>query len=132
MKTDVRIRITRVVDERELGAQIESKMSALGQAVGARAQRLVPKRTWVLHDSISVTTERTGARVTTTVGAGDDDVDYAMHVERGTSKMRAQPYLRPAFAQTTGRDLTYSGAGVSAHGVVSFATRRTRMRGRRS
>lgn len=121
MKTDVRIRITRVVDERELGAQIESKMSALGQAVGARAQRLVPKRTWALHDSISVTTERTGARVTTTVGAGDDDVDYAMHVERGTSKMRAQPYLRPAFAQTTGRDLNYGGKGVVMHGTISSA-----------
>lgn len=131
MPNDARIRITRVVDEEELGRQIEPKMEKLGQAMGARMQRLVPKRTWALHDTISASTERKGAVVTTTVGAGGEGVDYALDVERGTSKMRAQPYMRPAFAQTTGRDLAYSGKGITTHGVVAFSSRRARVRARR-
>lgn len=132
MPNDARIRITRVVNDEELGRQIEPKMTKLGQAIGARAQRLVPKRTWALHDTIFAETERKGATVVTTVGAGGtDDVDYGLDVERGTSKMAAQPYLRPAFAQTTGRDLAYSGKGITAHGVVAFSSRRARTRARR-
>lgn len=130
MPNDVRIRITRVISDDDLGRQIEPKMSALGQAMGARMQRLVPKRTWALHDTIDATTERAGARVTTTVGFGSDDVDYGLNVERGTSKMRAQPFARPAFAQTTGADLRYSGRGIVPHGVVGFTSRRQRTRGR--
>jgi HK97 gp10 family phage protein len=132
MKFDARIRITRVVNPGEVGRQITPKMEALGQAIGARAQRLVPKRTWALHDSISVDTESNGARVVTTVGAGGGDVDYAMHVERGTSKMRAQPYLRPAFAQTTGRDLKYSGKGTINHSVKVETARQRRNERRRA
>lgn len=130
--SDVRIRVIRVVDDDELGRQIEPKVSSLMQAMGARAQRIVSKRTWALHDTIEATTERRGAKVIGTLGAGGDGVDYAMDVERGTRKMSAQPYLRPAFAQTTGRDLGYSGKGIIRHGVVTFSSRRTRARARRS
>lgn len=130
MPNTARIRITRVVGDAELGRQIEPKMEALGQAVGARMQRLVPKRTWALHDTISAGTERKGSKVTTTVGFGSDDVDYGLNVERGTSKMRAQPFARPAFAQTTGSDLRYRGKGIVTHGVVSFSTRRSRVKDR--
>ncbi|UYL87141.1 hypothetical protein QEH40_gp20 [Microbacterium phage OscarSo] len=132
MPNTAKIRITRVVNEEELGRQIEPKMEALGQALGARMQRLVPKRTWALHDTIDTETTRAGAKVTTVVGFGSDEVDYGLDVERGTSKMRAQPFARPAFEQTTGRDLRYSGKGVTRHGVVSFSSRRNRARGRRS
>lgn len=124
------IRIEKVADSSEIAKQFEPKMQNLGQAIGARAQRLVPKRTFALHDTISAETKRDGAKVTTTVGAGSGDVDYAMYVERGTSKMFAQPYLRPAFMQTTGKDLAYAGTGITTHGVVSFSTRRSRVRGR--
>ena len=132
MPNDARIRITRVVNDDKLGEQIEPKMSKLGEAMGARMQRLVPKRTWALHDTVFAETTRRGASVTTTVGAGGGDVDYALDVERGTSKMSAQPYMRPAFAQTTGKDLRYAGKGVTTHGVASMSTRRTRARERRS
>ena len=63
-----RICITRVTDGDEIARQMLPHMEALGQAVGARMQRLVPKRTWALHDTISTETERKGSRVTTTVG----------------------------------------------------------------
>ena len=130
MPNDARIRITRVVDDESLGRQIEPKMQALGQAMGARMQRLVPKRTWALHDTITTGTERKGSRVTTEVGFGSEDVDYGLDVERGTSKMRAQPFARPAFAQTTGADLRYKGKGIVTHGVVAFSSRRQRTRAR--
>ena len=126
-----RIRITRIVGDAELTRQIAPRMENLGQAIGARMQRLVPKRTWALHDTIGSDVTVAGARVTTTVGFGSPDVDYGLAVERGTSKMRAQPFARPAFQQTTGRDLNYSGKGIVSHGVVSFETRRTRARKRR-
>jgi HK97 gp10 family phage protein len=130
MPNDARIRITRILEPDELNSQIMPKMEALGQAIGARAQRLVPKRTWALHDTISAATEKRGSRIVTTVGAGSAKVKYAMYVERGTSRMAAQPYLRPAFAQTTGRDLAYTGQGITTHGVATITTRRSRVRGR--
>ena len=130
MPNTARIRITRIVEPDELGAQISPKMEALGEAMGARMQRIVPKRTWALHDTITAGTERKGAVVKTTVGFGSEEIDYGMDVERGTSKMRAQPYMRPAFAQTTGRDLNYKGKGISRHGVVAFSSRRQRTRAR--
>lgn len=129
---DARIRITRVVNDEELGRQIEPKMAALGQAVGARMQRLVPKRTWALHDTITTGTERAGSRVTTEIGFGSEEVDYGLDVERGTSKMAAQPFARPAFAQTTGADLRYKGKGIVTHGVVAFSSRRQRARARKT
>lgn len=126
-----RIKITRIADDAVLADQIVPHMEALGQAVGARMQRLVPKRTYALHDTIFAETTRNGAKVTTTIGAGSSSVDYALHVERGTSKMRAQPYMRPALAQSGGGDLDYSGRGITTHGVVTFTTRRERSRARR-
>lgn len=125
-----RIRITRVTDGDEIARQVLPHMEALGQAVGARMQRLVPKRTWALHDTISTETERKGSRVTTTVGFGDDKVDYGLEVERGTSKMRAQPFARPALAQSRAGDLNYRGAGIRRHGVRTITSRRTRLRAR--
>lgn len=131
MPNTARIRITRIVDPDLLPAQIAPKMSNLGQAMGARMQRIVPKRTYALNDTIEESTVVEGSRIVTTVGAGSDEVSYAMDVERGTSKAAAQPYMRPAFAQTTSADLRYKGKGITRHGVVTFSSRRARARKRR-
>lgn len=128
----VEIRITRLVDNGELARQIAPHMEKLGQAVGARMQRLVPKRSWALHDSISTETEVGKTRVSTVIGFGDEKVDYGMHVERGTSQQAAQPFARPALAQSKAGDLNYSGKGVTRHGVLSISTRRQRTRNRRT
>jgi HK97 gp10 family phage protein len=126
-----RIRITRVTDGDEIARQMLPHMEGLGQAVGARMQRLVPKRSWALHDSIETESEVKGSRVTTTVGFGDDDeVDYGLAVERGTSKMRAQPFARPALLQSKAGDLNYRGAGIRRHGIRTITSRRTRLRAR--
>lgn len=131
MAVTARIRITRVTDADELTSQIAPKMDALGRAIAVRAQRLVPKRTWALHDTIATDTEIRGAIVVTQVGFGDDDVDYGLYVERGTSKMKAQPFLRPALLQTTSGDFRFSG-NVRAHGILATSARtrrRTRTNG---
>jgi HK97 gp10 family phage protein len=120
-----KIRITRVYDDR-LVEQIEPAMRNLGQAVGARMQRLVPKRTWALHDTISTSTERNGSKITTTIGFGSADVDYGLHVERGTSRTRAQPFARPALLQSRAGDLKYKGRGIVNHGEQKEAQRQRR------
>lgn len=123
-----RIIITRVVDDDELGRQIEPYMVNLGNAIARRMQRLVPKRSWALHDTIEAGTEREGGRVITEVGAGGGDVDYELMVERGTSRMRAQPYMRPALLQSRASDLNFTGGPPKRHGVVRITTRRSRRR----
>lgn len=55
-----------------------------------RAQALVPVATGDLRNSISYST--TAAQVFVFAGA-----DHASHVEFGTFKMRAQPFIRPAY-----------------------------------
>lgn len=100
------IRITRVLQPDELARQIVPKMANLGAAMGKRVQRLVPKRTFNLHDTIAVDTKAEGGVVTTEVGVGGNgEAPYWEHVERGTSRQKAQPYLRPALLQTTNSDL---------------------------
>jgi HK97 gp10 family phage protein len=53
------------------------------------AKRIVPVDTGVLHDHIHPEVTAEGMFVVA-------DTDYAAFVEQGTSKMAAQPYLRPA------------------------------------
>lgn len=106
-----RLRITKVANPRVLDKDMLTAGRNLGNAIGRRARRLVPKLSWSLHDTI-----RSGAKVVApgkvvaTVTAGGNVngrlVTYALHVERGTSKMRAQPYLRPAALQSRDADLT--------------------------
>lgn len=104
-----RIRITKITGGDDIARDLEPKMRNLGNAIGRRAQRLVPKRTWQLHDTIVTGTERRGAKVVTEVGVGGPAngkrADYWNNVERGTSRMKAQPYLRPALLQSRAADL---------------------------
>lgn len=121
MASTATIRITRVVAPGELARQIEPKMRNLGNAIGRRMQRLVPKRSWTLHDSIGTETERTAGLITTTVSAGSEEAFYWDMVERGTSKQAAQPYMRPALLQSRQADLNYSGDLGAKHGTVAVA-----------
>lgn len=111
MPNGARIRITRLIAPLELGEQIEPKMLNLVHAIHRRAARLVPKRTWNLHDTLVSGVERDGGKVVGIVGVGGPTsaapggADYWRHVEHGTSRMKAQPYMRPALAQSRGGDL---------------------------
>lgn len=114
--------ITKVVAPDYLGRQIMVPMTKLGYAVAKRMQRLVPKRSWALHDTITSETTRKGGTVTTEVSFGGKAtghrgiVNYGLLVERGTSKMAAQPFARPALLQSKAADLNSSAAAPSRHG----------------
>jgi HK97 gp10 family phage protein len=56
------------------------------------AQHLVPVDTGELHDGIEIIEFASGGRGS----YGVTDVEHAEHVEFGTEKMAAQPYLRPS------------------------------------
>ena len=70
-------------------AKIPRKVSK-GEPTVEEAQRLAPVRTGALRDSIYWRKVR---ELIYEIGA---TVAYAIYVEYGTWKMRAQPYLRPA------------------------------------
>lgn len=108
-----RMRITKVAAPGVLDDDLLKAGTNLGNAIGRRSRRLVPKRSWALHDTIRTNAElvKPGrVRVTVTAGGMVNGVlvDYAGHVERGTSRMRAQPYLRPALMQSKDRDMSDS------------------------
>ena len=62
--------------------------------IADEAKALVPVDEGNLRDTIAVEVE--GGDVQLVAGGGDLLVDYAIEVELGTSKMEAQPYMRPA------------------------------------
>lgn len=116
-----RIRITKVIAAATLGDDIEAAMEKLGNAILRRTQLIVPKRTWHLHDSLTKNVSRSGTKVTLTVGSS---VKYSVFVENGTSRMAAQPYLRPALLQSKSADLTGSVEPRGPHGVSSGRRKR--------
>lgn len=81
---DLRERSLDIYDE------AEQAVALVGYAIEAAAQTSAPVDTGHLKNSIAADPD--GLTVTVTAGAG-----YADYVERGTSRMAAQPYLRPAF-----------------------------------
>lgn len=83
-------RLRDIIDAMKSGSANGSRDAA--EFIKDRAQELVPVDTGRLRDSIRVT--EVGPR-TFTVGPGDE-VEYAEYVEFGTSRMAAQPYMRPA------------------------------------
>lgn len=111
MASGARINITRVIDAGKLGEQIEPKIDNLTGNIAKRMRRLVPKASWRLHDTIErVPATNVGGRVTGSITFGGKVVrgklvNYHLMVERGTSRMAAQPYARPALYQSRSRDL---------------------------
>lgn len=111
MANTMRMRVTKIASPKELDDVMLSAGTNLGNAIGRRGRRLVPKRTWALHDTIRADAKVVApGKVLVAVKAGGTVngriVTYAALVERGTSKQAAQPYLRPALMQSKSRDLT--------------------------
>lgn len=89
-----------VFDERALAELFDSEEGPVGKElvrrtirVERRAKQLAPVDTGRLRSSITHETGREGGELVGRVGT---NVDYAPHQELGTSRMAAQPYLRPA------------------------------------
>jgi HK97 gp10 family phage protein len=101
----LRIRVAPGVDGL-IGKTLEEYLAkTLGPRIQENARRTVPVRTGDLKDSIVVQVRLDGDKSTLQVGVDPaiHHVDYSVHVELGTSKQAAQPYLRPAILQAGGR-----------------------------
>jgi HK97 gp10 family phage protein len=82
--------------ERELRRQIRLGLMECGAHGEGIAAGLCPVDTGRLRASIT-----SGMVDDSTVAVGTD-VEYASHVENGTSRQKAQPYLRPAIENHKG------------------------------
>lgn len=72
-----------------LPEQVERAMEAVGLQAERHAKEECPVDTGRLRNSISHATQGNSAYIGT-------NVEYAPYVEMGTSRMGAQPYLKPA------------------------------------
>jgi HK97 gp10 family phage protein len=63
------------------------------------SQQFVPVDTGALKASGGSEVVVGSEQVVATIGYGNDEVNYALHVEYGTSNSAAQPYLTPAMAE---------------------------------
>ena len=81
-------------NEQEAKRKMRLAAQAGGKEIEADASNKVPVLTGNLKRSIHTEVEDEGDNVNALIGT---DVEYAPFVEYGTSKMNAQPYLRPAF-----------------------------------
>ena len=57
-----------------------------------------PYLTGALLDSIESNVTHDGTRIVGTVSAGNDDVDYALPVHEGTSKLAGRPFIQDAIS----------------------------------
>ena len=85
-----------------LREDIRSDLISIAEDIVMIAKGLVPVDTGALKESIRV--EEKNKKVYATAGGGGVTnpktgriVDYAAHVEYGTSRVPAHPYMRPAF-----------------------------------
>ena len=76
---------------RELTSKIPAALEECGLVAEGYAKRLCPVDTGRLRNSITHTTEENTAYVGT-------NVEYAPYVEMGTTRTRAQPFIKPALA----------------------------------
>lgn len=74
-----------------LPEQIEAALTAIGMVAETHAKEYCPVDTGRLRNSISHDTDL--AANAAIIGS---NVEYAAYVELGTSRQKAQPYLRPA------------------------------------
>jgi HK97 gp10 family phage protein len=79
-----------------LEAALIEKLEPVARRVVSNAKRLVPVDTYNLHDNIESQVGPEGGKIVARVGT---DVEYGLYVEQGTSRARAQPWLRPAAMQ---------------------------------
>lgn len=111
MAGTARFKIVKMAPGSAMTTALEPAVTNLANAIAKRMRRLVPKRSYRLHDTIEVQPAKSVAgKVTASVTFGGKItrgklVDYHLMVERGTSKMAAQPFARPALYQSRSSDL---------------------------
>lgn len=120
-----RFTIKKTISTRGMAEQLEPMVANLMDAIATRMERLVPKRTFNLHDTITSGTSIQGSLVVGEVGVGGNgQAPYWDAVEYGTSQMAAQPYIRPALLQSKSSDLLGGAAPASGGSNLVTYTRK--------
>jgi len=87
-------------NDRELMAMIEERvvagMEAACEFAVKRAQATAPVRTGIMRGDVAYVVKAERNNIVGYVGVRKGKAFYAWFVERGTRKMRARPFLRPA------------------------------------
>lgn len=90
----------RALDQLLRSSEVGRELQRRAIRVEGGAKRLCPVDTGRLRASITNALEQDEQGLVAKVGS---DVEYAPFIELGTSRMRAQPYLRPALAAELGQ-----------------------------
>lgn len=110
---------------REYDRASEQEVRTYGQSVVSAARALAPVRTGALASSIGLEAGREETGPYIDVGTQER---YAVYVEFGTFKDRAQPFMRPALSMAAGATASVGGHVTrSGPRVRSSAKRRTRI-----
>lgn len=86
----------------EISEEVKKVVITTANKIETEAKLKAPVDTGDLRKSITTDIEQTSRKIETETGS---DVEYADHVELGTSKQSPQPYLFPSFEKNT-RDFT--------------------------
>lgn len=81
-----------------VGAQVAQVVRASGARVERASKQIAPVDTGNLRNSISTTQTGDGRSTSISVAIGPT-ANYGIFVEEGTSRMRPQPFMGPAFEQ---------------------------------
>lgn len=84
--------------------EVITDLDKTAQETVRRAKMYVPKKTYMLHDSLDYNVDANSltAWVYADPTLNGSDRDYAGYVEWGTSIAPAQPYMTPAIEETRG------------------------------
>lgn len=82
----------------EITDEVKEVVITTANKIETEAKMRTPVDTGKLRKSITTDTEESERKIETETGS---DVEYADHVELGTSKQSAQPYLFPSFEKNT-------------------------------
>lgn len=80
----------------ELHEKLEEALIECGELAKEYAKQRCPVRTGALRNSIDYSVENASTEGSVKIVAG---MPYWKYVEFGTSKMKAQPYLKPSIAE---------------------------------
>lgn len=81
------------------GEDSRRALESVARQVADRARSSAPRRSGALAESIGYEVDRDGAELVARV-SWSRDAFYGLFVELGTSRMSAQPFLRPALDGT--------------------------------
>lgn len=91
--------------------QTAEALQTCAATIRDQAKTLCPVKTGKLRRSIRIQTRKEAEALSIGVSAGNGEASYARFVEYGTSRRKAQPFMRPALA--LGKPLVVKAVGAA-------------------